>query len=291
MFPHVVFFPERELRARLLKDEDGNFLLPDEDSDDERHSVGEVSSSRIMAADLPLLSLLTRDDLDLTDQSFLLVVDGVRLSGVVTIESLASVAARTALAAFVMELEFWSLELCHFFPSECLASLSEARQARVMQRFRDRLAHESKSVTASLKHRLPAALRRGNDFLSAFASTLLDVTYLADKGVMLRKCKLTLEPSASELKRLFQKAEKLRNWCVHPSESSLTQILSFNELRALLRTISQVIEVLKENVERETRARSKAGGEGRSPASAPTAGCSTRASSSRTCSRGRRLAT
>ena len=106
--------------------------------------------------------------------------------------------------------------------------------------------------------RFAAAFQRGNDYGSAIASMMLDFTCLADKGLMLRKCKLTLELSASELKRLFEKAEKLRNWCVHPSDLSLAEILSFDELRALLRTMSQVIEVLKENVERETRARTKA---------------------------------
>ena len=266
--PHAVFFPERELRDRLLRGEDDSLSLPVEDSKYEDYDVAgwnpsgsviEIDASRIVSADLPLLTLLARDDLTFNEYSFLLVVDGVGFSGVVTIESFEGVVARTALAAFVMELEFWSLELCHLFPFECLAALPQARRMQAHNRFKEYLTPSGKRPREKLNRRFAAAFQRGNHYGSAVASMMLDFTYLADKGVMLRKCKLTLELSASELKRLFEKAEKLRNWCVHPSDLSLAEILSFDELRALLRTMSQVIEVLKENVERETRARSKSG--------------------------------
>ncbi len=92
--------------------------------------------------------------------------------------------------------------------------------------------------------------------IDAIASAMLvDCTTFIDKKSMVCKCKLTLELSNADIRRVFAQAEQLRNQCAHPGSDSELLKGSVIQLRHAVREIGRVIGVLHETFVRECRVR------------------------------------
>ena len=211
------------------------FESPPDDSEPESDEEPNVQAfmcpipiGKIIGADVTYFDLV--ELFSETKYGFFFVHDGKEISGTVYYRDLFRLPGVGCLFMFMLELETAALRLCQQFPMECLAALSKARLETALQVFKNRYGDVN------------SLLRR--DFL--------DCTTFIDKSTMINKCKLLVDFSATHLKALFKRAEKVRNACAHPSdEDSLAKILPSEKIGPFFHECFLLIESMRNVTPRE----------------------------------------
>lgn len=207
----------------------------------------------IVSADTPLSALF---EPSCGASMPLLVCDGMKWSGVLGSRELFSTPAQICLFALVRELEEVAGSLCKTFAVQCFKSLAPGRQEKAVKEFRTQ--YEAIDSAKTPNKLLSAVKRRGLQVVNGqpgggLSAMLVDCTAFADKKEMLRKCKLLIDYSKAELKRLFENAEKIRNFCAHTGNDATGFPFSLTELRQTVADIQRGIAAIREADDREWR--------------------------------------
>lgn len=256
-YPALIFgkvWRDGQLSKDFLNNEDEGDCLDNGVSE----GTLEFNINNVVSADTTLIELLDSFANKL-DSSPILVLDRGEWSGVICGDDLMAAPARLCLTGLVLELEDVATRLCRLFPTQAFGALSDSRRLMALERCAKQLKDEQKNQSLDLlRLRTDEQLRRFADtdnMESVLAARCIDYTMYIDKASMVRKCNLTLELSNSELGRVFGRAERLRNQCVHSAHGSGTLRGSASKLRDLVKSIHSMIEVLEETYIRECQTR------------------------------------
>lgn len=254
--PYGVYFPDvsfvKLIRDGQLSDEILRTSNPsDEISECTDCGTTEFGFDNVVSSDTTMLDLI-ENHAEILDSRIIVVLTGNQLTGAIRRHELFSAAGRMALLALVLELEISATQLCYLFAEDAFGALPEGRRSKALQVFAMRYGVAAKrpekpDVTAAASHVADKNLRT-IEFIQC-----VDCTTFIDKCTMLRKCKLTLELSNNELRRVFSAAEEIRNHCAHPSTHGGSTSWSACRLRDLVREIQRVTGILSESYQREAR--------------------------------------
>ena len=205
----------------------------DDDPGDVREWMRPVKVSQLAGGNVPFFQLV--ELFGHTKEQFFFVLDGREITGTVGYGDLFKLPGVCCLFVLVLELETAALRLCCRFFRQCWSSLPKNRQILAMGVWQKRYGR--------------AYLRNSNydDGVSfdRVITQFLDCTCLIDKSTMIRKCGLQFQSSNTQVARIFKRAERLRNWCAHPSdEDEFAPILSRDELAQFVRDCHVMIDDL-----------------------------------------------
>jgi hypothetical protein len=254
--PVGIYFPAEALRWRLwdeeLSDNEGDAL-----DDGATHRVTELHNYDYLSADRSIRDILIEGV-----GAYGLVVDQNRLAGVMTPECLFSAPGRMCFLALALELEAAALDLCRLFPHESFSALQPDRRRKALEIFK-RNSNTPDTLNQSIDDRALNRLLRSKLYgwhnprpkSKTFYPLFLEHTMMSDKARMVTKCKLTIDVSNSHIKKVFHKAERLRNLAAHPSDESASMPMDFSSLCKTVREISELIHTFSESFARECRVR------------------------------------
>ena len=217
----------------IFTPEEGEHYISSKDTIDLH--MEEFGTSAMLSANTSVLESL--ELIGRTKADFYVVIDGNNMVGTLRFVDFMKPAGRLCLFALTMELEVCALELCDAFAEQCWRSLPTGRQKQAMEVFRRR--HNNIDLAWLKKYRRGL---RGRDLEHVF----VDCTTMIDKATMIRKCKLTIASSGTELKEVFGRAERLRNSCAHPAlVESEDGLMPLDDLVPLITACRRLIEAFK----------------------------------------------
>jgi len=156
---------------------------------------------------------------------FYFVLDQTRITGTLHYQDLFRLPFRLCMFALVLHLEDSALRLVKVSPKESWEALPEGRREKA------EIVYETRRSRAHEPTHLPFA-------------DLLESTTFCDKGTIIRKLGLLPDVDEKTLKRIFRRAEEVRNTCAHTGlEGSLASVpIERTDLAQFIREIKELIE-------------------------------------------------
>ena len=252
--PYAVFYPERYLFFSLGRTPTDELFVdkPPEGMEtltpDAFPFVLSIGWEDYVSGDTPFVNLMAQESPLLRNHQLAVVVDGYQAVGVIVKESFESSIARSALFMMIAKLEDVAIAVCRRDPVAAFHSLSEHRRKKASDLLIEQLKKRGeKSQLATHAHATRRFARGQTSNLPETAMSLaLGTTTFADKGTILRKSKLTNGRSASEFTKVWDRIERLRNYCCHPDEFAELPY-DLPELAAVLRSVEDLHAFLTEN--------------------------------------------
>jgi hypothetical protein len=178
------------------------------------------------------------------DLAFFFVLDDSRISGILRWGDLFKAPGRLCLFALTLELEEAALELCSKFAGQCWDAIPEQRRTLAWAVHRKRYGESDEKYIQKLSVRVSSG--DGTDLLQAIVRDLIDCTTFIDKATMITKCNLLVDFSNEKIRRLFSRAERIRNACAHPAGGDdLGGITTPGKLAELIRECQLLIDEIK----------------------------------------------
>lgn len=251
-FPFAVFHPHRALFEAIEETDSEELYLNYEAFDNVSlgDPVADCTSeiSDLLPGTTSLWDMLHFEHLFLKhDQSALVIVEPGEYS-VLTLEDIVGrPAAKACWMSATLELENAALEFCKKDAATCLTRLPKERFEAAQQRMNDR-GKRMDSMDSLLWLRSAGSREKLNALIGWSADDmglpLLEFTMFCDKKTMLLKSKLGNRISKSTLKKTFEFAERLRNWCAHPMTEPELRFRSFKTLRdSILQVINLTVQL------------------------------------------------
>jgi hypothetical protein len=201
-----------------------------------------IELSTVVTGDTPVTEVIER----LSDSTvgWLFVVENGDVSGIVSYKDLFGPIGSLCLLALCFELEAAALRLCQAFSRQCFESLSEGRREKTLEEFKkhhnlDDLDYKKLREACSTIDDKPDTDTR----MTRKYEALLERTMFIDKGKMINGCKLLIDKSASEVKRVFGRAERVRNACAHPpGPADVESVLELEQMAGFVRDCRRLTE-------------------------------------------------
>jgi hypothetical protein len=255
-FPYGVWFPDRAVRHAVAENDAGEHYIEYEDLEDEwldagrGISVAEFCERLLVGGDHSLWELLSDQSQRLHSSEAMLVVLGGGRFGVVTLEDfLQSAEAKACWLALVLDLERAALEVVKLVPLDAIIQLPKKRQDALARLMEARVKAAGSKRAEQFRHE-----RTVRAMTEIFANrkkhphwllpVFLEHTMLCDKKRMILAAAPSLDLPKSQVKRVFEDAERLRNWCAHPTSVPELDVKTLGALRGLVSDIAELIEKL-----------------------------------------------
>jgi hypothetical protein len=139
------------------------------------------------------------------------VLDGDRIVGVLRPSHLYAPRAVLCYFALTLDLETAALDLCTWFP-DAWHALPELRQAQVKTRWDQKMKKMRQDDWADLL----ADGEYTRELKQFLIHDAMQCTNFIDKATMIKKSKLLIDQSNTRIDKVFSRAERVRNACVHP---------------------------------------------------------------------------
>jgi hypothetical protein len=207
------------------------------------NAVSEFAEGLLIPGSTTLWALIHATEFDLDARHLAaLVVRDIGKFGIVTVDDLISrPIVKSCWLAATLELERAAKLLCRRRLSDCLSVLPKARYDAAVRQFAARVGSIPKKgqerllwIARQLYRADIDALTGGAEIASGIEPLVLGHTMLADKRIMLLKGPFRPSLDVKKTEKLFSSAEKLRNWCAHPSSEPELRFETFAQLRTLL---------------------------------------------------------
>ena len=152
-----------------------------------------VSASAMVSGDTPVLEVVRL--FSNNSGHFYFVLQESQITGTIHYADLVGAPFKLCLFALTLELETAALDLALQTPIDSWSALSEGRQEKTLDVYRQRYSREPDTSRLPLDH-------------------LLGCTMFIDKGTILKKRNL-ISAGSNDIKSVFDKANRVRNSCAH----------------------------------------------------------------------------
>ena len=166
---------------------------------------------------------------------FYFVLNDNEITGTLYYGDLFKLPASLCIFSLTLEIEQLALDLCKLRPKESWGCLSTTRKTKIQNDYKRR--HPDSNL-----EKLPYA-------------DLLNATMFCDKGTILSKSNLLSKETSLLVKRIFGKADNIRNACAHTgSDSRLPTLLERNRLHEFFKDCHMLINIIHKALEKKAKA-------------------------------------